>query len=131
VARKALGLPVGSWVIVTIFTLSGVLHLVNPSGFLWLMPPWLPEPVLLIYLSGIAELAAALGLILKLRWAPIFTALTLIAIWPANWWFAFDSLGEDVAPAVAAWARLPLQIPLIFWAMRSPVNAKPKADSQS
>jgi uncharacterized membrane protein len=92
------------------------------------MPPWLPEPVLLIYLSGIAELAAALGLILKLRWAPIFTALTLIAIWPANWWFAFDSLGKDVALAVAAWVRLPLQIPLIFWAMRSPVKAKAKAD---
>jgi uncharacterized membrane protein len=131
VARKALGLPAGSWVIITIFTLSGVLHLVNPTAFLWLMPPWLPEPMLLIYLSGIAELAAALGLLLKTRWAPIFTALTLIAIWPANWWFAFDSLGESVWLAVAAWARLPLQIPLVFWAMRSPVKDKSGADSES
>lgn len=130
-ARKALGLPLGSWIIVTIFTLSGVLHLVNPQGFLWLMPPWLPEPILLIYLSGVAELAAALGLLLKLRWAPILTALTLVAVWPANWWFAFDSLGGDLGLAVAAWLRLPLQIPLIVWALRSPVKDKPKAESKS
>lgn len=121
-ASKTLGLPIGSWVIVVIFTLSGVLHLVNPAGFLWLMPPWLPEPILLVYLSGIAELAAAAGLLLKLRWAPIFTALTLIAIWPANWWFAIDSLSGDPGLAIAAWLRLPLQIPLIIWALRSPVK---------
>ena len=96
--------------------------MVNPAGFLWLMPPWLPEPVLLILLSGIAELAAALGLVLKQRWAPIFTALTLIGVWIANWWFAFESLGGDMTLAVVAWLRLPLQIPLIIWALRSPVR---------
>lgn len=123
-ARKALGLPVGSWVIVVVFTLSGVLHLVNPSAFLWLMPPWLPEPVLLIYLSGIAELAAAIGLVLRLRWAPVFTFLTLLAIWPANWWFAIDALSGDPTTALVAWLRLPLQIPLLIWALRSPVKSK-------
>ena len=50
---------VGSWVVITAFLLSGTLHLINPSGFMFLMPPWLPEPILLIYLSGIAELLAA------------------------------------------------------------------------
>lgn len=85
----------------------------------------------MIYLSGVAELAAALGLLLKLRWAPIFTALTLVAVWPANWWFAFDSLGGDLGLAVAAWLRLPLQIPLIVRALRSPVKDKPKAESKS
>lgn len=130
-ARKALGLPVGSWVLVALFTLSGVLHLVNPAGFLWLMPPWLPEPMLLIYLSGIAELAAALGLVLKQRWAPWLTALTLLAVWPANWWFAFESLDGDLLLAVAAWVRLPLQIPLIIWALRSPVQPKDATETKS
>jgi uncharacterized membrane protein len=112
-------------VIVVVFTLSGVLHLVNPSAFLWLMPPWLPEPILLIYLSGIAELAAAIGLLMRLRWAPIFTFLTLLAIWPANWWFAIDALSGDPTTALVAWLRLPLQIPLLIWALRSPVKSKP------
>lgn len=123
-ARKALGLPLGSWIVVLLFTTSGILHLVNPGAFLWLMPPWLPEPITLVYLSGVAELVAAAGLLLRLRWAPVFTVLTLLAIWPANWWFAIDSLGSDPALAIAAWLRLPLQIPLIIWAWRNPRRAK-------
>ena len=121
-ARKALGLPVGSWIVVILFTLSGVLHLVNPEAFLWLMPPWLPEPILLIYLSGIAELLAAAGLLLKQRWAPIFTVLVLLAVWPANWWFAFDVLTSNPDLALAAWLRLPLQLPLLWFAYKSPVK---------
>ena len=39
-----------------------------------------------------------------------------IAVWPANWYMAiaadrFASLG----PAWALWARVPLQIPLVWW----------------
>jgi uncharacterized membrane protein len=111
----------GSWVVIGAFGLSGVLHLINPEAFLWLMPPALPFPLLLVYLSGIAEIIAALGLILRLRFAPAYTVLVLLGIWPANWWFAIDLLGEG--PwwlAVLAWLRLPLQIPLIVWAWRSP-----------
>jgi uncharacterized membrane protein len=98
---------------------------------MWLMPPWLPEPMLLIYLSGIVEIVAAIGLVLKHRWAPVLTALTLVAVWPANWWFAFESLDGDVLTAVAAWVRLPLQIPLIIWVLRSPVIREPKAETKS
>lgn len=122
-ARKALGLPVGSWIVLILFSLSGILHLVNPAGFLWLMPPWLPEPILLIYLSGVAELVAAAGLLLKQRWAPIFTVLVLLGVWPANWWFAIDALSTNPDIALAAWLRLPLQIPLIWFALKSPVRA--------
>jgi uncharacterized membrane protein len=122
VARKALGLPVGSWIVVILFTLSGVLHLLNPEAFLWLMPPWLPEPILLIYLSGFAELLAAAGLLLKQRWAPIFTVLVLLAVWPANWWFALDVLTSNPDLALAAWLRLPLQLPLLWFAYKSPVK---------
>lgn len=90
---------------------------------MWLMPPWLPEPILLIYLSGVAELVAAAGLLLKQRWAPIFTVLVLFGVWPANWWFAIDSLTTNPDLALAAWLRLPLQLPLLWFAYKSPVKA--------
>lgn len=106
-------------IIILIFTLSGILHLVNPAAFLWLMPPWLPEPILLIYLSGIFELICAAGLLFKQRWAGWLTALTLLAIWPANIWFAFSvSNSTDMAVLAAAWLRLPLQLPLIYYSVK-------------
>ena len=112
----------GGWVVISAFLLSGVFHLINPSGFMFLMPPWLPEPILLIYLSGVAELIAAIGLLLRQKWAPVFTVLVLLAVWPANWWFAIDAITTNPDIALVAWLRLPLQIPLIWWALRSPVK---------
>ena len=122
-ASKKVG-RIGTWIVIALFTASGILHLVNPSAFLWLMPEWTPFVTELIIISGVAELIAALGLVFKLRWAPIFTTLVLLGVWPANWWFAFDVLGQgDLWLAIAAWARLPLQIPLIVWALRSETKA--------
>ena len=120
-AREALKLPVGSWVVIAAFTASGILHLINPSAFLFLLPEWTPEPILLIYLSGIAELASAVGLVLRKDWGRYLTVATLLGVWPANWWFAIDALSVDPMLAVVAWLRLPLQIPLIVWAWRNPV----------
>jgi uncharacterized membrane protein len=118
---------VGSWIVIALFGVSGVLHLVSPGGFLWLMPPELGATtnLTLVYASGVVELLCVLGLLGRWRWAPMLTVLTLLAVWPANIWFAFDQLGSDnTALIIAAWVRLPLQIPLLWWAWKSPVRAK-------
>ena len=117
---------VGSWIVIALFSVSGVLHLVTPGGFLWLMPSELGETtnLALVYVSGVVELLCVLGLLGRWRWAPMLTVLTLLAVWPANIWFAFDQLGSDnTALVIAAWVRLPLQIPLLWWAWKSPVRA--------
>lgn len=102
-----------------LFVVSGVLHLVNPAAFEWLMPPWLPEHNLLIILSGVFELVCTVGLIAKQKWAGYLSAAVLIAIWPANIWYAFDvSSHGSAALIVAAWLRLPLQIPFIYAALK-------------
>jgi uncharacterized membrane protein len=124
VARKALGARIGALIVAALFLASGVLHLVNPAAFVWLMPPWLPFQTQLIVISGVMELAAAIGLILKQRWAPLLTVLTLLAVWPANWWFAIDSLTSNPEIALIAWLRLPLQLPLLWWAWKAPVTDK-------
>jgi uncharacterized membrane protein len=107
------------------FLVSGVLHIVSPAGFLFLMPPFLDEALsyFLIYASGVAEIVSAVGLLLRARWAPLLTVATLLAVWPANIWFAIDQLGNpDTAMVVIAWVRLPLQLLLIWWAWKSPVK---------
>jgi uncharacterized membrane protein len=107
------------YLLAALFLASGVLHLVNPAAFLWLMPPWLPEHNSLILLSGVFELACAIGLLAKVRWSGYLSALVLLAIWPANIWYAFDVLNqENTGLMVAAWLRLPLQIPFIYAAIK-------------
>jgi len=107
------------YLLATLFLASGVLHLLNPAAFLWLMPPWLPEHNFLILLSGVFELLCAIGLLAKVKWSGYVSALVLIAIWPANIWYAFDVLNqENTGLMVAAWLRLPLQIPFIYAAIK-------------
>ena len=121
-ARKEIaGLPIGSWVLVTLFNVSGIVHLINPTSFLWLMPPFLPYPIELILVSGIAELAAALLIVLRSFVAPYMAVGVLLAVWPANWWLAIDALSNDPDLALWAWLRIPLQLPLIWWAWKTPV----------
>ena len=123
-ARQTLN-QVGSKVVIGAFLVSGTFHLIAPAQFMPLLPDWTPYPLVLVYLSGIAELLAAIGLIAKLRWAPIFTGLVLLAVWPANWWVAIEATNNaEIATAVIAWSRLPLQLPLIYWALKSPVKRK-------
>ena len=117
---------VGSWIVIVMFSLSGVLHLLSPAGFLWLMPPELGATVnlTLVYLSGVLELVCAVGLLLRWRWAPLLTVVILLAVWPANIWYAFDQIGRgNLLLTIAAWVRLPLQIVLIWWAWKSPVKS--------
>ena len=121
-ARQTLN-QVGSKVVIGAFLVSGTFHLIAPAQFMPLLPDWTPYPLELVYLSGIAELLAAIGLIAKLRWAPIFTAIVLLAVWPANWRVAIEATNNaEIATAVIAWLRLPLQLPLIYWALKSPVK---------
>jgi len=106
-------------ILTVLFLASGVLHLVNPDAFMWLMPPWLPWATFLIYLSGVLELISAVGLIFKQKWAALLAVIVLLGVWPANIWFAFDVISTgDAALIAAAWIRLPLQLPLIYFAWK-------------
>ena len=112
-------MKISNRILTALFLASGILHLANPSAFEWLMPPWLPQHTFLIYVSGVFELACAVGLLFKQRWAGWLSAAVLLAVWPANIWYAFSVLGSaNIWLVVAAWVRLPLQLPLIYFAVK-------------
>jgi uncharacterized membrane protein len=118
-------LPLGTKIIIFIFLLSGSFHLINPGVFQALVPPILGTQNFWIILSGILEIVCAIGLLTRQKWAPKFTAFILMAIWVGNWWYAIDvtfNLESSWFLIIGAWLRLPLQIPLIQWALRSPVK---------
>jgi uncharacterized membrane protein len=118
-------LPIGTKIIIFIFLLSGSFHLINPGVFQSLVPLILGMQNFWIISRGILEIACAIGLLTKQKWAPKLTAAVLLVIWVGNWWYAIDvtwNLESSWILTVGSWLRLPLQIPLIQWALRSPVK---------
>jgi uncharacterized membrane protein len=106
-----------------VFTGSGLIHLVRPQVFAAIMPRAIPERhhTNLIYASGVAELACAIGLARRRPWASAASVAVLAAVFPANVQMALDSgsgrnSGPTDSPALA-WGRLPLQL-LMIWAAR-------------
>ena len=108
-----------------IYVVAGVTHFVSPDGFVQIVPPWLPAPLLLVYLSGAAEITLGLGVIYPKtrRFAAWGLVALLLAVFPANVYMATSgvvvtgtTLGTlDPSPLVR-WGRLPLQAVLVAWA---------------
>lgn len=104
---------------------AGVSHFANPEFFDPIVPDWMPGEVRTItHVSGAVEIAGAVMVAnpRTRKFGALFCLLTFIGVFPANIQSALDG-GIDGAPppldsAAAAWARLPLQLPLIVWAWR-------------
>ena len=109
-------------IVVGAFAVSGVVHLVRPRTFEPLMPDWVPAHRELIYASGVAELVCAAGLLLPAtrRAAGLASAAVLLGVYPGNIKMAVDaSRTPSTGFKAAAFARLPLQLPLIRGALRA------------
>ncbi len=99
---------------------SGVLHFVVPTPYRRIMPaPLRAHAAAVVVASGLCELvcAALLAIPRTRRLGATATAALFVAVFPANIQMALDSLHADMPVAVIAWLRLPLQAPLIFWAL--------------
>lgn len=107
-----------------VFAGAGVLHFVRPAPYLSIMPPYLPAHLLLVYVSGAAEILGGLGLLLPAtrRLAGWGLLLLLAAVFPANiYMLQTHGAGLNV-PLWALWLRLPLQAVLMAWVWWSAQN---------
>ncbi|GGK77389.1 DoxX family protein [Haloarcula sebkhae] len=111
------------YVMALLYVAAGGLHFVVPDLYVQIVPPVLPAPLALVYLSGVAEIAVGLGLLVPRTrsYAAWATIALLLAIFPANVYMAvsmvtIEGTGGGDPSALARWARLPLQGVLILWA---------------
>ncbi len=101
----------------TAFIVAGSLHFLAPAPYVKIMPPVLPAPLLLVYVSGFCEIA--LGALMFTRFAPLAAwglIALLVAVFPANVHMALHPELFPKIPPAALWGRLPLQAVLIAWA---------------
>ncbi len=112
-------------VLAAAFAGSGLVHLVRPRTFGSIMPRAIPTEhhTGLIYVSGVAELFCAVGLVRRARWAAPASVAVLAAVFPANVQMALDAgSGRHDGPAdhwAVAWARLPLQFVMMWAALQA------------
>ncbi|UJR86577.1 DoxX family protein [Sandaracinus amylolyticus] len=101
------------------FVSAGVMHFVIEPTFTAMVPPFLPAPRVLVWISGIAEIALGIAtLVPRLRpYAGWGLVALLIAVFPANVYMVFDDTPAIDAPRWALWARLPIQAVLVAWAI--------------
>ena len=110
----------GRWIFATIFVVSGILHFAIPETYARIVPPMFPRPRLLVLISGGAEILGGIGLLVPRtrRPAAFGLAVLLIAVFPANIYMAVAHVPSTglLGNRWLQWLRLPLQVPLIWWA---------------
>ena len=108
------------WLLSMAMFTAGVLHFVYEDEFVRMVPAFLPAPVLLVYVSGVAEMLLAVGLQISRvrRFAAWGLVALYVAVFPANLNMAMHniSLMRIHQSQRDLWLRLPFQAVLIVWA---------------
>ena len=98
---------------------SGVLHLVRPRTYEWLVPPELGSARSWVTATGVAELGtAALLAAPATRRAGGWAAAGLLTSFMPAHLHTFRVIPKKPLPMAVALIRLPLQVPLVLAALR-------------
>ncbi len=112
----------GRLLLAAFFVVAGFLHFLFPQPYIRMVPPLLPWPMDIVCVSGVAEILGGLGLLYSRsrRFAAWGLVLLLITVFPANIYMAVAHVHYAglLGQSWAQWLRLPLQLPLIYWAWR-------------
>jgi uncharacterized membrane protein len=103
---------------------AGITHFTNPGFYEPIVPRRLGSPRAWVLGSGAVELAAA-ALVARRRTRRLggfLAAATLVGVFPANVKAALDGgmahLDPPMSSPAVAWLRLPVQAPMVLWALR-------------
>jgi len=104
------------------YAVAGYLHVTLPAPFMRITPPWVPEPAMVVRLTGFAEIAGAIAL--AQPWSrPLRRAGALglsayaLCVWPANFQhFLLDRASADGGLGLAYHVPRLLFQPVLIWA---------------
>lgn len=111
-----------------LFTSLG--HFMFPEGMAMMIPSFIPAREIVVYATGLFEIAAAIGLLIPsmTRWTAWFLIAFFLLVLPANIHAAIHEInfqsGDFDGPGLQyLWFRIPFQILLIGWVYVSSINA--------
>ena len=100
------------------FVVAGTLHFTHTGAYEAIMPPSFPRHRESVYVSGVAEIAGGVGVLVPqtrplARW---WLLAVLVAVFPANVHMALNPERFRAIPPWALWVRLPFQA-VFGWAV--------------
>ena len=109
------------WLLAAAFFAAGVLHTSNAAPFLEITPAWVPWPDKVVFITGLCEIAGAIGLLVPRtrRLAGVMLALYAVCVFPANIKHAMDDFASGM-PFPGWWyhaPRLAFQPVIVWWAL--------------
>jgi uncharacterized membrane protein len=110
------------WGLAVFWIASGVNHFVMPRPYEQIIPPSRrAEAKRLVLISGVAEIAGGIGVLLPAtrKLSGLSLIALLAAIFPANLYMAREPENFPKVPRWALIARLPLQPAAMIWAWRA------------
>jgi uncharacterized membrane protein len=104
-------------------TVAGIAHFATPLPFVQHLPDVVPMRELVVYASGVVEIALGVTLVGPARWrrmAGLVLAAYLVAVFPGNLYVALAGVAVEGQPGgIYPWLRLPLQAVFIWLALWS------------
>ena len=109
--------------------LTGIGHFIIPKPLDLIVPEFLPgDPRFWTYISGVAEIFIGIMLVSNSAkvifgktirlWGAIFSLALFLTVYIANIKMAIDWSSREWPDPLIAYARLPLQFPLFYWAWK-------------
>ncbi|MCB0383538.1 MAG: hypothetical protein KDD05_09670 [Psychroserpens sp.] len=106
------------YVLPAILVVAGVMHFIKPKIYLRIMPRYLPNHKLLVYLSGIAEIVLGISLCIPLlKVAAVYGIIAMLFVFLLVHFYMLS--GEKAGAGIPKWIlilRIPLQFGLMYWA---------------
>jgi uncharacterized membrane protein len=128
-----MGKKIGLGFVFAWFFFGGIGHFIITDFFTSIVPPWVPWPVLAVYVSGVFEILGACGILLpRFRAVAGFGLMLLtLAVTPANvhMWLNPDQFPD--IPEAALTIRLFIQVALLWCIWWSTRTEKPAAQLQA
>jgi len=121
---RSWGYRFGLVVMGALYIVAGVNHFWHPATYAGIMPPYIGLPLLMIAISGAAEILGGIGVLIpdgfvfprtriSAAWGIV---MLLIAVSPVHINMCLHPEQFPAIPVWVMWVRLPLQLPLLAWA---------------
>ena len=100
------------------YVFAGINHFWHTTLYTRIMPPYIPHPLAMVYISGVAEVLCGIGLVIPAtqQAAAWGTVALLLAVSPVHINMALHPENYSNVPLLGIYLRLPLQLFLIWLA---------------